>query len=613
MAEQKRVLHFTLGPVQSFVEQARRTRDLWAGSFLLSYLSGHAMKAVIEAGGKVVFPAVQHENGEPEDELLRAILGESHGNPQIGSLPNRFKAEVPGGFDPRQCETAVWSAWERIADAVWSEWVVRVAARGRDTQAIWERQVSSFWDMAWVMGESEDPKTDGPWLDQRKNWRTYQPSIEGGDHCTLMGDWQELSGYVRAKEVKAQDAFWNALRNNLKALDLGEHERLCAIALIKRLYPRLSNQALGWELKVNNWPSTPYMAAVPWLKEAYPTQEAREYLQSVEDARLDWAFGEYSTNLAGLEGAGRFAKLDGNFFHKTALENKNASPGLTDEQRHDLLSKLQALNKAVGHPASPFYALLLMDGDRLGQLLQEPDGQERASQALAHFTEQVESIIAKHSGKTIYAGGDDVMAFLPLDGALEAASELHQHYREAFDRKPDATISGAIVFAHYNLSLRAVLDEAHHQLDNIAKEQNGRDSLAVSVLTGSGRTVQWVSSWEEKITPKPIPLIVKELSETFDEQFASKFFYNVRQRFEVLTQRESYQLIEGLDAFRLLVAEYQKSREHKASPREAEESVGQLLRVCRIRKNSEEAIKTLNINGALLVRFLATKGKGVER
>ncbi len=37
------ILQFTLGPVQGFVAQARRTRDFWAGSFLLSYLTGKAM------------------------------------------------------------------------------------------------------------------------------------------------------------------------------------------------------------------------------------------------------------------------------------------------------------------------------------------------------------------------------------------------------------------------------------------------------------------------------------------------------------------------------------------------------------------------------------------
>ena len=34
------ILHISIGPVQKFVGQARRTRDLWAGSFLLSWMAG---------------------------------------------------------------------------------------------------------------------------------------------------------------------------------------------------------------------------------------------------------------------------------------------------------------------------------------------------------------------------------------------------------------------------------------------------------------------------------------------------------------------------------------------------------------------------------------------
>ena len=55
MAESK-YFHFTLGPVQGFVAQARRTRDFWAGSFLLSWLSGVAMAAVRQQKGKIEFP-----------------------------------------------------------------------------------------------------------------------------------------------------------------------------------------------------------------------------------------------------------------------------------------------------------------------------------------------------------------------------------------------------------------------------------------------------------------------------------------------------------------------------------------------------------------------------
>ena len=51
----RQYFHFTLGPVQGFVAQARRTRDFWAGSFLLSWLSGVAMAAVRRQQGQIQF------------------------------------------------------------------------------------------------------------------------------------------------------------------------------------------------------------------------------------------------------------------------------------------------------------------------------------------------------------------------------------------------------------------------------------------------------------------------------------------------------------------------------------------------------------------------------
>ena len=45
-------LLFQIGPVQDFIRQARSTRDLWAGSYLLSYLIAKAMFAVARAVGR---------------------------------------------------------------------------------------------------------------------------------------------------------------------------------------------------------------------------------------------------------------------------------------------------------------------------------------------------------------------------------------------------------------------------------------------------------------------------------------------------------------------------------------------------------------------------------
>ena len=131
----QRLLHFSIGPVQDFVAQARRTRDLLAGSFLLSYLSGCAMAYITEHKGKIVFPRVH------EDPLVKAIRksglkGTVWTDRGIGSLPNRFTASIPEDFRPEACEKAVLEAWERIADAVWKRFVARPASAGKNTREI---------------------------------------------------------------------------------------------------------------------------------------------------------------------------------------------------------------------------------------------------------------------------------------------------------------------------------------------------------------------------------------------------------------------------------------------------------------------------------------------
>ena len=68
----KKALRVAVGPVQGFISSGRRTRDFWAGSFLLSWLSGVAMKTVIDAGGKITIPAVYGEDGKISEPTLRA-------------------------------------------------------------------------------------------------------------------------------------------------------------------------------------------------------------------------------------------------------------------------------------------------------------------------------------------------------------------------------------------------------------------------------------------------------------------------------------------------------------------------------------------------------------
>ena len=50
------VLTLSIGPVQGFIASARRSRDLWSGSWLLSEMAKAAAKSLFEAGAQMVFP-----------------------------------------------------------------------------------------------------------------------------------------------------------------------------------------------------------------------------------------------------------------------------------------------------------------------------------------------------------------------------------------------------------------------------------------------------------------------------------------------------------------------------------------------------------------------------
>ena len=203
-----KVFHFALGPVQGFVAQARRTRDLWAGSFLLSWLSGQAMAAAHRAGGTIVRPNVD------DDPLFRAILeGGGAADPDIGTLVNRFKAVVPDDFPLETCDRAVNDAWRRLADRVWNRFVRPVAAMGaggaEGVRSRWNRQIDGFWEMSWAMADGADTNA---WLDRRKNWRSHFLAPEGGDHCMLMGDYQELSGWM-PRTPMSDNSKWSSGRH----------------------------------------------------------------------------------------------------------------------------------------------------------------------------------------------------------------------------------------------------------------------------------------------------------------------------------------------------------------------------------------------------------------
>jgi CRISPR-associated protein Cmr2 len=640
-------LHLTIGPVQDFVARARRTRDLLAGSFLLSFLAGHAMAEIIRVSGqKIVFPDVHDDQGIATDPLLQAIMQsekEEEVNPQpwIGSLPNRFQAQVYDDFQPEQVVQAVKGAWQKIANAVWDHVLAPIVSPESLTRAIWERQVENFWEINWVIGD------ESHLLDRRKYWRSYVPTTEGGDKCILMSHLQELSGYQRIRERKQQDQFWWQVREKVGDYQLNEKDRLSAIGLIKRLYPLVAKEALGWELPTQaiRFPSTYSLAAFPWILRALQneSQKAQDFARLAMQNRLPTVsaiqlFPSLKKQIEQTPEGRGFASLDGRILFPSPLARE--SEHLEQKVQKKLQSTLSQLIKAMKGEPPTYYALLLMDGDQLGKMLQSHSSPKVVSQALADFTDGLAQEVSARDGITVYAGGDDVLALMPVQSALAIAVNLREKYQQAFRKKKmHATLSAGLVFAHYHAPLQDVVKYGHHLLDDIAKSKTGRDSLAVGIYRTSGPDLVWSAPWEMAYdqTDEQRVTRLEQLAEqmnTDEALVSSQFLYKLRKLYDqtlclpdlqteqkeketpsplfVSDEEESKQIL-----VQLLTADYLRIKgwHPKWDPEEVQKRMEAIVELCQRHWYTQEGEeRTLHhstgdwsSDGVLLARFLAQK------
>ena len=657
MTEKKQTFQFTLSPVQGFVSQARRTRDFWAGSFILSWLSSAAIASIKKQKGEIQFPV-------PDEGYLRHLYGKATADdayPQQGSIPNRFMAvtaQVPDDFHPDWVTQAVQAAWQALADTVWRNDLADLA--GAATHTIWQRQVGSFWEMSWVMAEDGSAAN---LLDRRKNWRDTVAPSEPGHKCMMMDGWQELSGieHTRLADVRQ---FWEKLVCSGKtgmATDLSEGEQLCAMAFIKRRFARYFanvkvtlpgnlGQIFGWPVP-SAVPSVSFVAAAPWLAQVLE----RAPIEALHDwNRAASAIASYS-ELAHVQGEDafeidircvseeaknrhsegllrRWAGLDGQLYFPAALENPRLFPD--QKAARQVLRQLGKLRDAAGVQdlPSPYYAILLMDGDQLGKHMGDKDKQTPISVALNQFTKNAGDIVRKHNGFLIYAGGDDVLALLPLENALDAATALQADYKAAFaehspkDKPIDSTLSGAIEFVHIRTPLTRVLKDAHQLLDDVAKEHTGRNAIAVRVWKPSGLALQWAMPWEKALDEQG-KVRISQVARSFaqqhpgaeGQQFSNKFFFRTQEVLKSFsTSAQQQDVLE-----KLILAEYLHSYDQsgkRAAPDSSEmadlkQHLHGLLAQCQCWQRPAagetaqlNATQPLHADGALLVRFLAQKG-----
>lgn len=470
------LLVISVGPVQDFIAAARRSRDLWFGSWLLSDLVRAAAREVVEAeGGRIdslIFPAAEDAAALQSDEL---------------AVSNKVVALIsspPDVVGPR-----VEEAIHRRLQGVWRD-ARSELGEPLTNEAAAEAQIAHLPEIYWVAVPISDASTYAEQrkladalLAARKVTRDFTPVSWGGN--------QPKSSLDGAREsVIPKHVYVNGNEQLQTRYRIKWGEQLSAVDLLKRH---------GRRGEEESFLSTSHVAALSLLQRLPETakETAQQYFDTLRELEPIERLPEHGGSPHPV-----FKHYDGELLFEERLVDFFAGEAL-----HRARAALHAfLRKATDNKRPlPYYAILIADGDRMGAVIsaqKSRDDHQTLSQALARFAAEARTIVEnQHQGSLIYSGGDDVLAFLPLHTALDCASTLAAEFAKRLKRFEDEksippTLSVGIAVAHHLAPLSDALALAR-DAERRAKQRPGKNALAVTVSKRSGADRMVVGSWGE--------------------------------------------------------------------------------------------------------------------
>lgn len=535
----------TIGPVQDFIAAARRTRDLWAGSQLLSDLSRAAALYIKtnqqENEDALIFPSSSSENeGFKKHDVVNRILAKvdvgdikAFGDQLENDIRDKFRnmyREVLQKFPDSHFDRA--TAEKHLEDLLEINWAA-VEFNG-DNYKDAREQLEHV--LAARKNTRDFEQTD--WSKEGK----LRSSIDGQRESVIDKSLYVQRGDDDATKKKKLNTLWNDYH-------ISGAEQLSGVDLFKRWYkPELANS------QEDDFPSTSHIAALPFIwryvratsQNAYDSQQEETFNKAIEAyaKKLEEIQRKVNIKEKVTHQSSRFVHFmpyDASILFDSRLREITDSDELKSRQSQELGDAREELKnfyqqlKTTDRP-SPYYAVLLADGDAMGQAIDKlaeqrnEQGKEiglklhqQFSKRLDVFASAVRNIVESHWGALIYSGGDDVLALVPLHSLLACAKALHDRFDEAWlgekeDPKPPQneelwsalhggkitppTLSMGIAIAHYMEPLSDTLKLAR-DAEKKAKSFPGvkdqaipaKNALAITLSKRSGSDRTIVGSW----------------------------------------------------------------------------------------------------------------------
>jgi CRISPR-associated protein Cmr2 len=429
----------TFAPIQGFIQNSRKLRDLYGSSYLLSYLSWAICHAAQTNGHTIISPA-----------LSNIAQG----------LPNVIIIE--GEFPKAIAQTAFNQAWKTAVETCqqWlEEWLeTELRLDPRDTH--WKRDWTIWANYAWeffCIHSSDDIPTLKAQLTQTKrsrdwtgvNWTGESSTLSGADaiaYPQLGRPGQDPRKYnYQAEKAKVQQ-FYQGLSDRLGEAFIDPREELSIPELIKRM---ITHGDVAQKV-ANNLRSV--------LREGQPEQPDE----------LD--------------------KLI------TAIKRDLKPESFTE------LNRLK--RKTDANTPEHWTGWFQGDGDGAGNHLQTLSPKEitEFSHSMREWGQTLQSNpCLPGNTRIVYAGGDDFMGVmfenkqqLPIERCLDFFTQFKSTVWNRPTPKP-INVSVGFVWAGPKIPQREVLQHCR-DAEQIAK-RSGRDRINFRILFNSGTYLEWACPW----------------------------------------------------------------------------------------------------------------------
>ena len=473
---------FAIVPVQEWIAEARRSRDLRAGSALLADLMRCALTFLGDDSSReltVLLPrwpsgdsTAPQGYGLPNratgyldadgDDAVEALFGRLESDVLYAEWARVEAGNLIGGLDPGSLFGArLLAAIQPLRESlplpdrcplslIWAAMPVT----DRSTQLRREHLES----IDFLFREIKRTRPIRPWPGGRAVPKCNQCGKReavgpGTNLATWRQWWDELSKHAEVR----------------RGLRIESGEVLCLTCLTKRYHAYADG---------GRFPSTGEMAARPWLDaltEAKPTE--------VEALR------EAARKSLGERDLGRALYL-------SEQRLKEAEGDAVIEARQELAAAVRSMRSELSTTPPRYLALATFDGDDMGRCVQRHS--ELATEAMEAFAVNVAERLGTHRGKRFYLAGDEGLVFLPAQEALGFALAVHRCFTAAFHQVPEATLSMGLVFFDQSHPLGAAMTaarEALHRAKRLFGDRRRKDALCVSVVTSSGTRWSYAAHW----------------------------------------------------------------------------------------------------------------------